>query len=344
MQKEDVAILIPSLNPRKNIIEIVRKLKESKFNTIFLIDDGSKEDSKKNFRIVEEEFDVNIIVHKINKGKGASLKDGIKYIQENTNLKGIVTMDSDGQHLIKDVEKVVDKMNENSVVLGVRDFDKDGIPFRNKFGNKFSSWYLKVVAGKSISDTQTGLRGIPRKYFDMSVKTEGNRYEYEMNVLMEWCKDKNCKIEAVPIETVYEKNNVSYFNPILDSIRIYKDFFKNIISSIICAVLDIVLFWLILDVFGLMNVFWSNTVARIISGFFDFTINKFWVFKNGRNQEGKKEFIKYGILFIVQMFINSAIVDLLSKVFFNFIILIKIIVNTVIYFANYFIKKRFIFN
>ena len=343
MLKEDVAILIPSLNPRENIIDIVRELKEAKFNNIFFVDDGSKENSKKNFRIVEEKFGVKTIVHEINKGKGTSLKDGIKYIQENTKLKGIVTMDSDGQHLIKDVEKVVDKMDEEAIVFGVRDFDKEGVPFRSKFGNKFSAWYLKIVSGKSISDTQTGLRGIPRKYFDMSIKTEGSRYEYEMNVLLKWCKDKNCKIEFVPIETVYEEDNVSYFNPILDSIRIYKDFFKNIISSIICAVLDIFLFWLILDVFELINVFWSNVIARIISGLFDFGINKFWVFKNSGSQKGKKEFIKYIILFIVQMFINSAIVDLLSKVFFNFIILIKIIVNTVIYFSNYFIKKRFIF-
>ena len=343
MLKEDVAILIPSLNPRENIIDIVRELKEAKFNNIFFVDDGSKEDSKKNFKIVEERFGVKIIVHEINKGKGISLKDGIKYVEENTNLKGVVTMDSDGQHLIKDVEKVVDKMNNDFIVLGVRDFDKKDIPFRSKFGNKFSSSYLKIVSGKSIPDTQTGLRGIPRKYFDMSIKTEGSRYEYEMNILLKWCKDKNCKIALVPIETIYEEDNISYFNPILDSIRIYKDFFKNVVSSIICAVLDIFLFWLILDVFVLMNVFWSNIIARIISGFFDFGINKFWVFKNGGSQKGKKEFVKYIILFVVQMFINSLIVYLLSKVFLNSIILIKIIVNTVIYFSNFFIKKRFIF-
>ena len=87
-------------------------------------------------------------------------------------------MDSDGQHLIKDVEKVAEKMNEEDVVFGVRDFDKEGVPFRNKFGNKFSTWYLKIVSGKKITDTQTGLRGIPRKYFDMSINTEGARYEY----------------------------------------------------------------------------------------------------------------------------------------------------------------------
>ena len=343
MIKDDVAILIPSLNPRENIIDIVKGLKESNFNNIFFVDDGSKEETKKNFRTVEEKYGVKIIVHEVNKGKGISLKDGIKYIRDNTDLKGIVTMDSDGQHLIKDVEKVVKKMNEKDVIFGVRDFDKDDVPFRSKFGNKFSAWYLKIVSGKKIKDTQTGLRGIPRKYFDMSVETEGARYEYEMNVLMEWCKDKNCNIVSVPIETVYEENNVSYFNPLLDSIRIYKDFFKNVISSIVCAILDILLFWLFLNVFKILNVFWSNIVSRIISGVFDFGINKFWVFKNGGNEQGKKEFTKYVILFIVQMLVNTVIIDLLSKVFLSYIILIKIIVNTIIYFSNYFIKKRFIF-
>ena len=245
MQKKDIAILIPSLNPRENIIGIAENLKKSEFDNIFFIDDGSKEETKKNFKTVQDKFGAKIIVHEVNQGKGISLKDGIRYIRDNTDLQGIITMDSDGQHLIEDVEEVAKAMNKEDIIFGVRDFDKEGVPFRNKFGNKFSSWYLKVVSGKTVCDTQTGLRGIPRKYFDMSVDTEGNRYEYEMNVLLKWCKDKNCNLRTVPIETVYEEENVSYFNPLLDSIRIYKDFFKNIVSSIICAILDILFFWLL---------------------------------------------------------------------------------------------------
>ena len=343
MVKNEIAILIPSLNPRENIIEIVKELKETGFDNIFFVDDGSKEETKKNFKIIEEKYNVKVITHKKNMGKGASLKDGIKYIRDNTTLNGIVTMDSDGQHLVKDVEKVVDKLDEDSVVFGTRDFDKKEVPFRNKFGNKLSTWYLKIVSGKLIPDTQTGLRGIPRKYFDISVKTEGTRYEYEMNILMEWCKDKTCKIVSVPVETVYEEENVSYFNPVRDSVRIYKDFFKNIIASLIAAIVDILFFWLFLNVFQILNVFWSNIVSRILSGFFDFGINKFWVFQNGGSEQGKKEFIKYVILFIVQMLVSSVIIDLLGKVFLSYIILIKIIVNTIMYFTNYFIKKRFIF-
>ena len=163
-----------------------------------------------------------------------------------------------------------------------------------------------------------------------------------MNALMRWLKDKECNIVSVPIETVYEEENVSYFNPIMDSIRIYKDFFKNIVSSLVCAVLDIIIFWLILDVFKLLNVFWSNMVSRIISGIFDFGINKFWVFKSPKDIKRNKEFTKYVILFVVQMFLSSLIIDLLSKIF-GLVLLIKIIVNTLIYIVNYFIKKRFIF-
>lgn len=133
MLKDDVAILIPSLNPRENIVDIVKELKEAKFNHIFFVDDGSKEESKKNFRIVEEKYGVKTIVHEVNKGKGISLKDGIDYIKENTKLKGVITMDSDGQHLIKDVSKVADEMDEKAVVFGVRDFDREGVPFRSKF-------------------------------------------------------------------------------------------------------------------------------------------------------------------------------------------------------------------
>lgn len=342
MQKKDIAILIPSLNPRENIIKIVENLKISGFDNIFFVDDGSKEETKKNFKVVEEQFGAKVIVHDVNQGKGASLKDGIRYIKDNTDLIGIVTMDSDGQHLVKDVENVVDAMDEDSIVLGVRDFDIKGVPFRSRFGNKISTFYLKIVSGRFIKDTQTGLRGISKKYFENSLEIEGNRYEYEMNILMNWCKDKNCSIKCVPIETVYDGENVSYFNPIVDSIIIYKEFFKNVISSVICAILDIVLFVLFLNVFKIMNVFWSNITARILSGVFDFGINKFWVFKVRDSAKGKQEFIKYLILFIIQMLINSGLVTLLSLISTH-VVIIKIIVNTIIYFTNFFIKKRFIF-
>ena len=55
---------------------------------------------------------------------------------------------------------------------------------------------------------------------------DGNRFEYEFNMLLE-AKKSGHQISEVPIETVYlEENKSSHFRPIRDSIRIYSPFLK----------------------------------------------------------------------------------------------------------------------
>ena len=330
-----IVIIIPALNPNEKVISLVKDLKKEGLNNIIVIDDGSDTKSKKIFQILKKEENSSVYENEKNFGKGKTLKIGIQKVVDN-DILGVVTVDADGQHLASDARKVAEKLKDGKIVIGERCLKK-GVPFFSKIGNLFSSFYLKMYSGVYLEDTQTGLRGIPKKYLDFALNIDGERFDYEMNFLKKACREK-MELELVRIETIYE-NRTRTFRIFKDSYVIYKDFLKNIISSIISAIIDILLFLMFVECN--VPIFYSNVIARIISGVCDFSINKRWVFKGSRTNNFKK-FYKYSILFFIQMILNSCIVTIFSYYYENLLIL-KILINFIIYIINFYIKKIYIF-
>lgn len=209
-------IIIPSLNPNNKLLELVCELIDNGFKDIIVINDGSSSEYDNIFEELPKS--IKLIKNEINLGKGASIKKAISCIK---NSDAFITVDSDGQHLVKDVIKIKEELNNNDIVLGVRNFNNKNVPIKSKIGNKISSFVFKIKTGIKLNDTQTGLRGINIKYKDLLLSTKGDRYEYEMNFLYNVAKS-NIQIHTIPISTVYNKDNISHFNVIRDSILIHK--------------------------------------------------------------------------------------------------------------------------
>ena len=225
-------IIIPSYNPTKKIIKLVNELQKD-FNDIIIVDDGSKEETKK---IYNELSNVKIIYHYINKGKGEAIKTAIKSLK---NTDSFITVDADLQHSPKDVLRIKKELLNNDIVLGTRNFNKKNVPFSSKFGNKISSLVFKIKTGITLKDTQTGLRGINIKYKDLCLNTNGSRYEYEMNFLYNISKNK-INFKCIDIETIYEDNNKgSHFHAIRDSILIHKWIIPLLIMIVLLIIIVI---------------------------------------------------------------------------------------------------------
>ena len=221
--------IIPSLNPDNKLITLIDNLIKSGYKKIVIIDDGSK--NKTIFNKLKEYKECIILTHEINKGKGEALKTAFKYYKNNliNNYKGVVCLDSDGQHLVEDTINISNKLLEtNNFILGTRLFNTKETPFRNKLGNRITSIIFKVLYKKYIKDTQTGLRAIPNRLIDIHINTEDSRFEYEINTLINLVLNKET-IEEVNIKTVYLKNSNknSCFKPITDSYRVYKTLLRR---------------------------------------------------------------------------------------------------------------------
>jgi hypothetical protein len=143
-------------------------------------------------------------------------------LDELPEMLGVVTADADGQHTAADVVRVAEAVlgAGGRMVLGARSFAGD-VPWRSRLGNGMTQRLFGWVTGVWLADTQTGLRGFPRRMLVEAAMLQGERYEYEMTVLADVCGRGERPVE-VAIETVYlEGNRSSHFDPLWDSVRIY---------------------------------------------------------------------------------------------------------------------------
>ncbi len=351
----NIAIMIPSLNPDQKLTNYVRQLAAENFREIVVINDGSSEEYDPIFDEIADMNKCTVLRHQVNKGKGRALKTGMEYILKSLpDCVGIVTGDADGQHRLKDTIRVARELikNDNRLVLGSRNFNSPNIPARSSFGNKVTSWVFAAMFGQKLMDTQTGLRGIPLRIVPNMLDIAGERFEYEMNMLIE-CRRQKIEIFEIPIETVYiDENSSSHFNPIIDSIKIYwlifRSFFSFIFTSVSCTLLDLLLFTLLAKLiipsvspdFG-YRIELSTMIARVISATVNFIVNKNVVFHKKGNIVSSA--VKYFCLALVQMTISAKSVKFLFELLGWNEVIIKAIVDTILFITNYFIQKRFIF-
>ena len=350
---KDVVVLIPALNPTENLYKLVTELINLQFKKIIIVNDGS--DSKnKIFPKLKEYSECDILEYSDNKGKGYALKYGINYYLENYKNKyeGIVTADADYQHLPNDILNISLKLvgNLDSFILGCRNFDLDTVPKPNRIGNKITSFIFKVLYGKRVTDTQTGLRGIPNRYLNLALEADGNRFEYEMNMLIKLSKD-NINFLCVPIETIYYEESESKFNKLVDSVIIYKvlfaEYIKFIISGFTSFLIDILLFIIINKILNVIDVniriVLATCLARIISSFINFNINKNFVFKS--HEKSKKILFKYYCFCIIRTILSAGIVVIIYNLLQQVVseTFIKVIVELFLYFVSYKVQKKYIF-
>ena len=235
--KNDTYILIPAYRPDHLLIELLINLKKEKFDCI-VVNDGSGEKFDDVFK--EAEKYAIILKQNINRGKGAALRLGFSYVNLHPNNHNyVITCDADGQHAVKDIVRVNDKLHEtNNVVLGSRKFDKS-VPKRSRNGNFMSRLCRTLITKEYVPDDQCGLRGFPIKDVFNIITLPGDHYEYEMNVICN-LQIKRLKFEEVPIETIYlDGNKSSHFKPNLDTFRIQRSIWVNAIAPFVCALLSI---------------------------------------------------------------------------------------------------------
>lgn len=335
-----MVIIIPAYEPDEKLIKLVGDLKKKCDSKILIVDDGSGE---KYTWIFEKAEQLDAVVHRYekNRGKGAALKTAFSIISNWDEAEEIVTADCDGQHLPEDIMKIMNqvRINKSKIILGARHFTGK-VPFRSIFGNKLTSVVFLLAKGKKVTDTQTGLRGFSKDMIPWLCSIEGERFEYEMNMLLE-AEDSGYEIKETSINTVYlENNKSSHFNPLKDSIKIYMPFLKFGMSSILSALLD---FSLLLFIKLLTsNLFIAVLGARICSGSFNYLINKYYVFSKGDRGNEEICFHKYALLAVVLMFMNYVTLNYLCTIGIN-LVTAKIMTESILYLFSFLVQKKFVY-
>ena len=277
MERKRIYALIPAYQPDNTLAGLVLDLSNQGLRVI-VVDDGSGPDYKPMFDVCAQ--NALVLRHETNKGKGAALKTGLTWLRNNVpGPYTVVTLDADGQHTVSDALSVANAAEEEqgALVLGSRR-QGEGCPLRSRFGNCVTRLVYRAAARTKVYDTQTGLRAFSNRLVPVLLTVPGDRYEYEMNVLLHLAEEEVSILE-VPIETIYlDGNKSSHFDTIRDSWRIYKDILKFSASSLLGFSVDYLLFS-VLAFFTGWTLF-ANIAARFVSAGVNFSVNRWLVFKD----------------------------------------------------------------
>ncbi len=336
-----IAILIPAYKPLANLLEINKKLLDGQQFEVIVVDDGSGQDYHYIFDQLATLPKIHLLRHAVNLGKGAALKTGMNYaLNEFPDLDGIVTADADGQHHVQDILSVANQLTSSpgKLILGVRQFEQD-VPLRNRLGNVLTRHMVRFLMGQKISDTQTGLRGVPRPLMFDLMRVSSSGYEFELEMLT-MAKHKQVGIEEVAIRTIYDHpDHISHFNPLVDSMKIYFVLLRFGFVSLMTAALDNLVFYLIYRYSFSIAI--AQIIARTCAVVFNYTAARNAVFLSRE----KHVFIlpKYLALVAVNGLVSYALILSLITHLQLPVIWAKLLAESVLFLANFAIQRDFVF-
>ncbi len=343
-----VTAVLPCLNPDENFLRVVRELAEGGFTHIIVVNDGSQAECRPLFAQAEQLPGCEVLHHAENRGKGRALKTAFAHFLQNPRGHlGVVTVDGDGQHVLADIRRCAAALEEHpdSLVLGVRSFAGRGVPKRSALGNRLARLALRLLFGLHVSDSQTGLRGIPAAFTRRILDLDGERYELETNMLLE-AKAQGLPVVELPIQTIYiDENAASHFRPVADSLRIFLPILRFAFSGLSSALVDIGLFALLDWALQSLVPGWRYLIAvagaRACSAGYNFLINRNLVFHSNTGYGGS--LLRYGLLCVAQILCSYAGTFFLSEVAGLPAVLSKACVDLFLFFVSFRIQRRWVF-
>ncbi len=316
-----IAVVIPALEPGKELLDYVDEILSRRFAEVVVINDGSSPHAEDIFDELVAKLGCTVLAHPQNMGKGAALKTAVAHIRDHMrHIGGIVTADADGQHSLLDVQRMAQKLIDRpeALILGVREFG-NGTPRRSLMGNRISSATLKLLYGIELCDTQTGLRAISRAHFDWMLSLKGQRYEYELNMIID-SKISGVELMTIPIQTLYFNDNAgSHFRTIKDGGRVYFQMLRGLIcyirNSLFSVGVDVGMFTIL---FYLTESFLAATLAttiaavtaRVASSLVDFRLNRGTF--TGKAPPTGRAYVRYYTLWILQIALSTTLVNLMN--------------------------------
>ncbi|WP_250038142.1 glycosyltransferase family 2 protein [Paractinoplanes maris] len=209
-----MVFLVPVYQPGAGLSRLVADVREADpSGSIVLVDDGSS--------TPVSVPGCTVLRHEVNRGKGAALRTGFAHIAAAHPGEPVICADGDGQHSAEDIVRIGARVRETGhLVLGVRRVRR--MPPRSRVGNAITRELFRAATGQWVRDTQTGLRGCPASLLPWLGEVAGERFEYEMNVLLAATRAGH-PIEQVEIATTYLNGNASsHFGSVSDAARVYR--------------------------------------------------------------------------------------------------------------------------
>jgi len=333
-------VLIPAYQPDARLPRLILELHRADPSIkIVVVDDGSGQKFSDIFE-ASATAGAHVISYENNRGKGYALREGFTWIRDVAGdlSECVVTADADGQHTLNDIFRVGRTCTDTGTsVLGVREF-VGHVPARSRIGNTATSALFWLATGWKLKDTQTGLRAFPVALLPALLEVQGDRYEYELRVLLHLAKFRH-PVSQIPIETIYEAGNpTSHFRPLQDSARIWAPLLKFAASSGVATVIDYVLVLVLNALTGAL--FFPVIAARLVSASVNFAMNR-RVFE-ATGVPLRRSALRYAALAVAVVAGSYTMLAVLTGIGIPLWIA-KIIADTTMYLVSYSAQSRYVF-
>ena len=204
-EKKVLSIVIPCYNEKNNILEIVKKVKESpvEHKEIIVVDDCSTDGTRE---VLESEIRPlvdKIIYHEVNGGKGAALKTGFAAATGDA----VIVQDADMEYDPNEYPLVCGPVlaGKAKVVYGSRFKEQKAKGYlANRMANKFLTWFSNIFTRQKLTDMETCYKCFAREVIQ-SVDIQEKRFGFEPEITAK-ISDMRIRIHEVPI-SYYPRTN-----------------------------------------------------------------------------------------------------------------------------------------
>lgn len=208
------ACVIPALNEEAAIGKVVSACRLHNL-PVYVVDDGSTDSTAHCARQAGAE----VICHEVNRGKGAAMDNGLARAAADGH-EAVIFLDADGQHDPAELPSFVAAAESGAdLVVGCRNLDAARMPMIRRITNRFTSWTLSLLAGRKLSDTQSGYRLVRVEVWPR-IRPESGHFAAESEMLVRAAR-RGTRMAEVPIKTIYG-DEVSHINPVRDTWRFIK--------------------------------------------------------------------------------------------------------------------------
>jgi glycosyltransferase involved in cell wall biosynthesis len=168
-------VVLPAYNEGAALPHVLTELGEylDQSYEVLVVDDGSTDDTAD----VAERFPVRLVQHASNRGKGVAIRTGIAEAQG----ENVVIMDADATYPVPAIKEMVDLLDENDIVRGIRESESDSMPAVNRFGNWVFNKLLAISHGLEGTDHLSGLYAI-RRSAAVRLGTEARGFDIETEI------------------------------------------------------------------------------------------------------------------------------------------------------------------
>jgi dolichol-phosphate mannosyltransferase len=216
--KDEICILIPTLNEGLTIGELIREFRELGYSHILVIDGNSTDNTVKISR------ESGAIVHtQSGKGKGNAIIEAFEIVEQ----PYILMLDGDGTYSPKDAEKMLTPLFSGfDQVIGDRliNAEKGSFSRLNLFGNHMVNYLFKVAHSRDLHDILSGYRAFTRSsVHQMNLKQKG--FEIETEISVESVRNGQ-RVMVVPVTYSRRSGTVTKLSPFHDGIKIVSTIYR----------------------------------------------------------------------------------------------------------------------